>query len=95
VENVKVMRISRKPSPVQTTIDQEELENVEYFSYLGSVVTNGARLSHESKSKVAMEKAAFNRKNSLFISKLDLNLRNKQVKCYVWRVVLKLEYFGK
>jgi len=35
-----------------------------------------------------MAKAAFNKKKNLFISKLDLNLRKKLVKCYVWSMVL-------
>jgi len=34
-----------------------------------------------------MEKAAFNKKN-LFTSKLDLNLRYKLVKCYIWSIAL-------
>jgi hypothetical protein len=36
VEKTKVMRISRQPSPMKIMIDQKQLENVEYFSYLGS-----------------------------------------------------------
>ena len=36
-----------------------------------------------------MAKAAFNKKkNTLFTSKLDLNLRKKLVKCYVWSMAL-------
>jgi hypothetical protein len=31
-----------------------------------------------------MTKAAFNKKKALFTSKLDLNLRKKLVKCYIW-----------
>ena len=31
VEKTKVMRISRQPSPVTTTIDQKQLENVKCF----------------------------------------------------------------
>jgi hypothetical protein len=34
-----------------------------------------------------MAKAAFNQK-TLFTSKLDLNLRKKLVKCYIWRTAL-------
>ena len=34
-----------------------------------------------------MTKTAFN-KNDLFTSKLDLNLRKKLVKCYIWSIVL-------
>jgi hypothetical protein len=35
VGKTKVMEISRQPSPVQIMTDQEQLENVEYFNYLG------------------------------------------------------------
>ena len=35
-----------------------------------------------------MAKAAFNNKKNIFTSKLDLNLRKKLVKCYVWSMVL-------
>jgi hypothetical protein len=35
-----------------------------------------------------MAKAAFNRKKTLFTSKLDLNLRKKLVKWYIWSVAL-------
>jgi hypothetical protein len=59
---------------------QKQLENVEYFNYLGSMITNDAKYAHESKSRIAMAKAAFNKKKNLFTSKLDLNLRMKPVK---------------
>ena len=35
-----------------------------------------------------MAKAAYNEKKNLLTSKLDLNLRKKLVKCYVWSVAL-------
>jgi len=35
-----------------------------------------------------MAKAAFNKKNTLFTSKLDLNLRMKLAKCYIWSMDL-------
>jgi hypothetical protein len=35
-----------------------------------------------------MKKAAFNKKKTLFTSKLDLNLRKKLVKCYIWSIAL-------
>ena len=35
-----------------------------------------------------MAKAAFNKKRNLLTSKLDLHLRKKLVKCYVWSMVL-------
>ena len=50
------------------TIDQKQLENVEYFSYVGSAITNDARCTREIKSRIAIRKATFNKK-TLFTSK--------------------------
>jgi hypothetical protein len=33
-----------------------------------------------------MTKAAFNEKKAIFTSKLDVNLRKKLVKCYIWNI---------
>ena len=82
------MRISRQPSPVTIMIDQKQLENVECFKYLGSMLTNNGRCTCEIKSRIAMAKAAFNKKKNLFTSTLDLNLRKKPVKCYIWSMAL-------
>jgi len=35
-----------------------------------------------------MAKAAFSKKKTLFTSKLDLNLRKKLIKCYIWSMAL-------
>jgi hypothetical protein len=35
-----------------------------------------------------MAKAAFNKKRALFTSTLDLELRRKLVKCYIWSIAL-------
>jgi len=43
VEKTKVMGISRQPSPVTIMIDQKQLENVECFKYLGSMLTKDGR----------------------------------------------------
>jgi hypothetical protein len=50
VENTKVMKISRQPFPIQILKDQKQLENVEYLNYLGSMITNDARSTCETKS---------------------------------------------
>ena len=57
------------------------------FKYLGSMLTEDGRCTCEIKSRIAMAKAAFNEKK-LFTNKLDLNLRKKLVKCYVWSMAL-------
>ena len=88
VEKTKVMRISRQPSPITITIDQKRLENVKCFKYLGSMLTEDRRCACEIKSRIAIAKAAFNKKKNLFASKLDLNLRKRLVRCYVWSIAL-------
>ena len=50
--------------------------------------TNDVRCICEIKSRIAMAKAAFNKKRALFTSMLDLKLRKKLVKCYIWSIAL-------
>jgi len=56
-------------------IDQHQLQNVESFKYLDSILTNDGRCACEIKCRIAMAKAAFNKKRALFTGTLDLQLR--------------------
>jgi hypothetical protein len=60
----------------------------ESFKYLGSMLTDCGRSTCEIKSRIAMTKAAFNKNRVIFTSKMDLELRKKLVKCYVWSIAL-------
>jgi len=55
------------------------------------------RYAREIKFRMAMAKAAFNRKKTIFTSRLDSDVRKKPLKCYIWSIfmVLKLGHFGK
>jgi hypothetical protein len=48
------------------------------------MTTCAARCVREMKSRIAMTKAAFNRKKILFTSELKLRIRKKVVKCCMW-----------
>jgi hypothetical protein len=52
------------------------------------MLTYDGRCTCETKSSTAMAKAAFNKKRALFTSKMDLELRKKLVKCYIWSIAL-------
>ena len=52
------------------------------------MLTEDGRSTCEIKSRIAMAKAAFNKKKNLLTSKLDLNLRKKLLKYYVWNMAL-------
>ena len=60
VKKTEVVRISRQPSPVTIMIDQKQLDNVECFKYLGSMLTNEVLRTCKIKSKITMAKSAFN-----------------------------------
>ena len=66
----------------------KKLENVESFKYLCSIITNDGRCTCEIKCRIAMARAALNKKRNLFTSTLDLELRKKLVKCYIWSIAL-------
>jgi hypothetical protein len=55
---------------------------------LDNTITNAATCTREIKSRLALAKAALNKKKTFFASKLDLNLRRKLVKCYIWIIRL-------
>jgi hypothetical protein len=48
------------------------------------MLNNDGRCTVEIKSRIAMEKYPFNYKRVLFTGKVDLELREKLVKCYIW-----------
>jgi len=58
--------------PVNIMIDQKKLKNVEYFKYLGSILTKDGRCTCEIKCRTAMAKAAFNKKRALLTNTLGL-----------------------
>jgi hypothetical protein len=68
VEKTKATRISRQPFPVKTMIDQKQLENMEFFKYLGSILTNDGSCTCEIKRRIAMVKAVFNKKRAILLA---------------------------
>jgi hypothetical protein len=63
------------------------LYNAAVYSVLRFCVPYG-RCTCEIKSRIAVTKAAFNKKRAIFTSKMDLELRKKLVKCYIWSIAL-------
>jgi hypothetical protein len=52
------------------------------------MLTNDGRCTCEMKSRIAIAKAAFNKKRAPFASTLYLELREKLVRCYIWSIAL-------
>jgi hypothetical protein len=62
--------------------------NVYFIPTYAQNFNNDGRCTCEVKYRITMAKAAFNKKRTLFTSTLDLELRKKLVKCYVWSIAL-------
>jgi hypothetical protein len=58
------------------------------YKIFSQFLTNDGRCTCEIKCRISMAKAAFNKKRALFSSTLDLELRKKLVKCYIWNIAL-------
>ncbi|GFG40896.1 hypothetical protein Cfor_01459 [Coptotermes formosanus] len=58
------------------------------FQIFGSTITNDASFTREIKDRITMAKTAFSKKKATFTSQMDLNLRKKLVKCYIWSIAL-------
>jgi hypothetical protein len=87
VEKTILIRFSRQPSPVKIMIDLKQLENVESYKYLCSILTNDGRCTCENKCRIDMIKTTLKKKRNIFTSTLVLELRKKLVECYVWNIV--------
>ena len=61
---------------------------MEYFSYVGGLITGDTTRTSEVKSRIAMASAAVSKKKALLTSRGNLNLRNKRVQCYIWSTAL-------
>ena len=62
---------------------------MEYCNCLGSMITNDASCRREIKPRIVMAAAApVSKRKAPVTSKLDVNLREKLVKCYSWSVAL-------
>ena len=83
MEKPNVMRNSRQLSPIQIIVGKKQQGNVEYFNYVGSMITCDTRCTLEIKSKTVMKKTAEDKEKNLFTRKLDINLRKKLVNCYI------------
>ena len=79
-ENFKTTIASKNYDRPETTGECES------FKYLGSILTNDGRCTCEIKCRIAMAKAAFNKKRTLFTSIIGLGIEEEASE------VLRLEH---
>lgn len=84
IEKTKVLRISKKGKICLTiTINGQELEQVEQFKFLGSIMMEDGSCTKEIRTRIAMPKTASNNKKKSFTSRQDIRLES-----YIWSIAL-------
>jgi len=78
-EKADMMKISRQHHSVQIVRVQEQPEKVEYHKYFGNMITSVAVRGCEIKRCIVLATATFKRKQIIFTSKFEFNLRKKLV----------------
>jgi exonuclease III len=69
-------------------IDGVRVEQVSSFKYLGSLLTEDWRCEKDVRARIGIAKEAFTRMKRVLCGSLDLELRKRLAKCFVWSVLL-------
>lgn len=75
-----------KKKPI--TLTDTEMQQVNQFKYLGSLITNDSRCTPDVIARIAMAKRAFNNKKHLFKANINKKIRKRLIKIYIWSIAL-------
>ena len=82
-KKTKCMVLGRKGERINIKIENEIIEQVEKFKYLGSIITENLTCSMDVKSRIAIAKIGFINKKKLLCGPLKKELSKRLEKCYV------------
>jgi len=88
IKKTKTMKVARKAGKLDIMIEGKKLEQIKQYKYLGSIIEEEGRCNKEIRARIGMGKNVFNKKKTTFCSKMDIGLRKRLVKCYVWITML-------
>lgn len=63
---IKILICSKQESTSNTIIEDEKLETIQCFTYLGSKITHDGKIEMDIKCRIAQAKQAFYKKKHLF-----------------------------
>ncbi|KAG1656182.1 Transmembrane and TPR repeat-containing protein 4 [Nymphon striatum] len=89
----KTMVISKKKKEekpkINITIDGNKIEQVRQYTYLGQLLDEDADHEKEIKRRIEISRRAFNNMKGIFVSrKINIKLKLRLVKCYIWSILL-------
>ena len=90
IEKTKVIACRIKSGKKRLNIQKgnEKIGESSEFCYLGSKITRGGRCNADIRSRIEQAKKAFAKILQLLVSNIDLEIRKKLLKTYVWSVEL-------
>src|SRR6218665_2186984 len=92
IKKTKVIKVSRKgEDEIDITIDEERLEQVDRFRYLGALIMSDGRCETELKTRIGMAKNAFNQRKELLRKSLNKDIKKRIIKAIIWK---EMSYYG-
>jgi len=89
IGKTKTMVIEKDKRKLEIEIGGKKIEKVQWFKYLGQIITEDARNEREVRARIAMAKKAFRDKQRMLASKnVDVNTRKRIIRCYIWSIAL-------
>ena len=91
IKKTKALVVSKKTNtPVcNTNVNGLNVKQENNFVYLGSTVTSDGRCEKEIVKRISMAKGAFNKmRNILINTHINIRIRKRAVKIYIWPVML-------
>jgi len=90
-KKTKIMKISRvegEEKNMKITIDEEEIEQVTKFCYLGGLISDKAKCHREIKKRIEMGKEAFTKRKEFLKGKLNRDVKKRMAKALLWSAKL-------
>ncbi|XP_050421358.1 uncharacterized protein LOC126833839 [Adelges cooleyi] len=74
---------------INITLENKEIIQVDYFKYLGSIITDDGKSTKEIRSRIGQAKNTFLKKKKILTSKnMNIVTKKRLIKTYVWSVAL-------
>lgn len=87
-KKTKLMVISKVLTNTNITLNNEQLQRVNKFCYLGSLITDDNKSTKEIRRQITLAKHAIEKKRTLPTNKhLSISSRKKFVKTYIWSIL--------
>ena len=77
----------KKETNIKITVSGKRLEQVKYYRYLGTNISDDEKCIKEKKITISLAKTAFWKHKELLKSNVSMSLEKKMIRRYIWSVV--------